>query len=361
MCGIDVPVTGRAIHRLVAATVVAGVVGAAAAPALAGRATGPYSLASGAYFGAIVNPNRADGVAGSTAEVGALEADLAAAGRSNAGLLDSDNRFYGFKQQIAPAVLSTRPDGSACSSATDVRCSLEYWDLSRGRIPMITWGVSDTLTLASGSVDAWLTSQARRLRSLGGPVFLRFYHEFDGDRRVKVVHSASDYIAAWRHVHDVFAAAGATNAMWVWCPTAFKFITRSPWPPDYYPGDAYVDWVAVDGYNWYPARPGSTNRTFTQVFKAWYDWGVTTGKPLMIAEIGTLEDPAKPNAKAAWIADTRAQLEAGFAEVQAVQWFDTKVTKNGITYDWRVNSSAASYQAYEAWGADPYFNPPPPA
>ena len=329
--------------------------------ALAARPTGPYALATGAYFGAFVNPNRTDGLSGSVSEVSALERDLASAGRANAGLLDTDNRFYAYKERVAPAVLSTRPDGSPCSSATDVRCSLEYWDLSKHRIPMVTWGASDTLALANGSQDAWLRTEANRLKALGGPVFLRFYHEFDGDYRSTIVHSPSDFIAAWRHVHGVFAATGATNIVWVWCPTAWKFVLKRPWPPDYYPGSAYVDWVASDGYNWYPARPGSRNRTFTQVFKAWYDWAISTGKPVMIAEIGTLEDPANPNAKANWIADARAQLKGAFSQIQAVQWFDTKMTKNGTTYDWRVNSSPASYAAYKAWGADPYFEPPPPA
>ena len=27
-----------------------------------------------------------------------------------------------------------------------------------------------------------------------------------------------EYVAAWRHVHDIFTAVGATNVSWVWCP-----------------------------------------------------------------------------------------------------------------------------------------------
>ena len=58
-----------------------------------------------------------------------------------------------------------------------------------------------------------------------------------------------EYVAAWRHVHDIFAAAGATNATWVWCP--YADVTPQPAPsPSYYPGDAYVDWTCLDGYNW---------------------------------------------------------------------------------------------------------------
>ncbi len=27
-----------------------------------------------------------------------------------------------------------------------------------------------------------------------------------------------EFVAAWRHVHDIFTSVGATNATWVWCP-----------------------------------------------------------------------------------------------------------------------------------------------
>src|SRR5204863_5267335 len=131
--------------------------------------------------------------------------------------------------------------------------------------------------------------------------FLRFFHEFDGDYRRPVVHSAADFIAAWRHVHDVFVAEGATNVAWVWCPTAWKFISRNPWPPHYYPGNRYVDWIAADGYNWYPARSGSTWRSFRAVFADFYAWASGKGKPIMVAENGVQEDPARRRRKANWI------------------------------------------------------------
>ena len=81
-----------------------------------------------------------------------------------------------------------------------------------GRIPMITWGApEDTIRLASGVDDGWLIAQANRFAAFGSPIFLRFYHEMDGDYRRTYVHSAQDFIAAWRHVHDIFVQRGATN------------------------------------------------------------------------------------------------------------------------------------------------------
>ncbi len=321
-------------HRLLrVATLWLCVIGVQALPAApssaATRPTGPLALPAGAYFGAFENPDRVDGVAGSEAEIQQLESDL---GRK----IDVDNRFYNWNQAIPTAA--------------------EQWDVANGRLPMITWGAYDTLTIQSGSVDTWIRSQADRLRDLGAPVFLRFYHEMDGDYRQTIVHSPQDFIAAWRHVHDLFQQEGATNVVWVWCPTAWKFIQKDPWPPDYYPGDAYVDWIAADGYNWYPARPGSQWRSFQYLFQPFYDWAGTMGKPIMIAENGVQEDPNDPNRKAQWIADSQTTLMTAFPLVQAVLYFDTTITKGGITYPWILKSTPQAFNAWRSMALNPYFN-----
>jgi len=37
--------------------------------------------------------------------------------------------------------------------------------------------------------------------------------------------SPANFIAAWRHIHDIFVARGATNVEFVWCPSAYGFVT----------------------------------------------------------------------------------------------------------------------------------------
>ena len=48
---------------------------------------------------------------------------------------------------------------------------------------------------------------------------------------------------------------GVHNVEWVWAPNAesapglFDVSSPNNWR-HYYPGDSYVDWVGIDGYNW---------------------------------------------------------------------------------------------------------------
>ncbi len=45
---------------------------------------------------------------------------------------------------------------------------------------MVTWGATNTDAILNGSQDAYITAQAKRLRDLNSPVFLRYFHEPDG-------------------------------------------------------------------------------------------------------------------------------------------------------------------------------------
>jgi hypothetical protein len=294
------------------------------------RPIGPLSPSSGAWFGASVNYNTTDGVAGGQGEITARETFL---GRQ----YDIINRFYGFNVAIPT--------------------SLESWSASVGHIPMITWGApADTIQLRNGVHDTWLRAQADRLAAFGSPIFLRFYHEMDGAYRQSTVHSAQDFIAAWRHVHDIFEQRGATNVVWVWCPTSWNFVTGNPWPPNYYPGNDYVDWIAADGYSWFP-RPGAPWRSWQVIFQDFYDWASTMGKPIMIAENGVMEDPNTPGRKAGWITESATLMKTVYPLIQAVLYFDLIHVTPQYTYTWPVDTSTSSYQAYRAMGADPYFDP----
>ncbi len=299
----------------------------ARARATRARPGAPLAPARGALLGSFVS---ADGTGWSPALITAREAMI---GRR----YDIDHRFQNW--------------------TTPFPTPADQWDVESGRVPMVTWQ-PDTTTLDAinaGTADAAIRERARAVAAFGHPMFLRFAHEmnanwypWDGAHAgTPGTHDGpAKYVAAWRHVHDLFVAAGATNVVWVWSPNRTS-IPDVAWnaASEYYPGDKYVDWVGIDGYQ----RDPRHDRSFTTLFGPLYD-EYARRKPIMIAETASVEGPA-PGRKAAWIDATRSDIEHRFPAIAALVWFDTD--KNGL--DWRVDSSAATQRAFRALANDPYF------
>jgi hypothetical protein len=122
--------------------------------------------------------------------------------------------------------------------------------------------------IESGLFDAELSAWARELADFAQPVLLRFAHEMNGDWYPYGGGGDADgnghpdgpeaFIRAWKHVHDLFSAEGATNLIWVFCPNGEDFPERG-WnrPFGYYPGDAYADLIFVDAYEHHEKRTQS--------------------------------------------------------------------------------------------------------
>ena len=227
------------------------------------------------------------------------------------------------------------------------------WDIANGRIPMISWAGTDLDQIVSGASDAILRERANGLSSLEGTVILRWFGEMDADvYDGREIASPAQFVTAWRRVHDIFVNRGATNVEWVWCPNASAFSTGEA--QRFYPGDAYVDWICADGYNWAPARPNARWVSFRDVFASFYAWAADRSKPLMIGETGVLENG--PGDKAAWITDMGDTIESVYPQIKALVYFDAYATANfGGWYDWRIDTSPGSFDAFRALAADPYF------
>ncbi|MBA3431153.1 MAG: hypothetical protein H0U16_06705 [Actinobacteria bacterium] len=234
--------------------------------------------------------------------------------------------------------------------------------LADGRIPLISWTAAGTTAaeINSGSQDGLIAEKADAIKALGTPVFLRFSYEMDQPPSgPRYIGPPEQFIPAWRRVHDIFVARGATNAVWVWCAIAWNFSPKAQIKaPDFYPGNAYVDWIAADGYNWYPEKPGSKWKSFTEIFTYFYDWAAPKGKPIMIGENGVQEDPAQPGRKAGWLRDTAAAMKA-MPLVKSYVYFHSMSPKG---YNFRLDTSGSAFGAFTDLAMDPYYNqgPPPP-
>lgn len=235
----------------------------------------------------------------------------------------------------------------------------------RGAIPLVDMDTADpargtgrvaTLSqIARGRWDGPLRRWARAAGRYGAPFFLRLNWEMNGlwfPWGREAAASPATYVRAWRRFHDIAERQGATNITWVWCPNAV-FDGSTPLPR-LYPGDAYVDWTCMDGYNkgHHELEPLGW-QSFGELFAETYAelLALAPGKPVMIAEVGSTEigeDGADPEAKAAWITDAfSVQLPRNFPRVKAVAWFNWNIEEGpGQRWDWPIESSAAARRAF---------------
>src|SRR5581483_3145963 len=216
------------------------------------------------------------------------------------------------------------------------------------RIQLVNWEPArvDFASIVGGRLDATIQARANSAKALGKKFFLDFAAEMNGDEGWGG-NNAPLYVAAWRHIHDVFVAAGATNVVWAWCPNVTDIHGGNANTMDYYPGDAYVDWTGVDGYNWGTKNGGW--QSFEQVFQNIYPLLAAKNKPILIGE--TSSCPAGGD-KAKWIDEIVPTLRRRFPLIKGVVWFD--IDKE---CDWRISSSPESERAFVRMMNDPYFNP----
>jgi hypothetical protein len=225
------------------------------------------------------------------------------------------------------------------------------WDVAQGRIPMVSWAGQDTDEIAAGKWDSLIISRAKEIKALKAPFLVRFMWEMDGaPNEAHFVMGTQSYINAWRRVVTIFRQQGATNAQFVWCPTAYGFRPNGGRGPSFYPGDNYVDWVAADGYNWAPGR-GGNYASFQSVFANFYDWAKknTPNKPLLIGETGVQE--RNPGDKAKWIAAMGQTIKTVYPNIKAVVYFNSNPK-----YPWWLDSTGSSMSAWTTLLHDPYFN-----
>jgi hypothetical protein len=274
--------------------------------------TPPPVPATGAYLGAWVNPNP---------------------GHSEISQLPS------FAQAIGkvPAILSLYTPWAKPAPISHMQDIV-----SHGAIPLVSWGCEPTAAVISGQEDGIIASYARSLKAFGHPVLLRWFWEMNlnipKDVNCLGTGGPADFIAAWKHVREMFQLAGANNVAFVWCPGISNGVAEIN---SYFPGAAYVDWIGVDGYD----RKSQGQQAFADVFGAWYATYSVYGKPLMIGETAAHADD-----QASYLLGIESSLPAQFPDVKALIYFDA--TGPGGT--WALSESGL--HALSRLAANPYFS-----
>jgi len=273
--------------------------------------------ASGSYLGAYVQP----------------------ASYTSAGQIDA---IVGFERQLGRSLRLVHvyhPWDSPFPSDADQHF------VRRRKALLLTWGgTPDTRAIIAGRYDALIRQRAAAVKGLGRPILMEFRHEMDRPNLLWAMHSPADYIAAWDHIRAIFAAAGATNASWVWCPTAYGFTVGRA--QAFYPGNNEVDWVCADAYSPSPTVPLSvTAGPFLR-------WAAHHPKPVIIGEFGVGGNPA---GWPAWLAGA-GRLARQDPQINAMDYFSGDGTdSNGHPYAYDMSSHAAAVRAFAALLAEPHF------
>ncbi len=220
----------------------------------------------------------------------------------------------------------------------------------RGSVPEISWEPWDSrvglghpqreYTLESiidGRHDVYVRRFAEAVRRYGGPVRLRFAQEMNGTwypwSESQNGNSRGQFAKAWRHVHAIFAAAGATNVTWIWSPVVGTI------PTSEYPGSSEVDAVGLSGFNGGTVLYGRRWRSFTSLFDPSLDaiHTLAPGKPVELTEVGSTEQGGD---KAKWIRSMFAQIRRR-KYIRSIIWFNVRKET-----DWRIESSPEAQAAF---------------
>jgi hypothetical protein len=114
----------------------------------------------------------------------------------------------------------------------------------------------------------------------------------------------------------------------------------------FYPGDRYVDWAGVDGYNWGGRFPWKSFRDLYA--RSYRDLLRLTNRPLMIGEVGCGE---VGGSKSSWLRLMFRRDLPRMSHFRAVVWFDDTDEKG----DLRIDTSSSALHSFRRWTSAPLY------
>lgn len=255
-----------------------------------------------------------------------------------------------------------------------------------GVIPYVDWGSMQlggggtqpnftNNAIASGKHDAYIKSFATAAKNWGHPMMIRLDWEMNGWWQFPWTEGTSNgsnpnnnppgsFVAMWKHVHDIFTSVGANNVTWVWCPNIVSNDTSTlKLAPltQVYPGNSYIDWSCLDGYNkyssWYSFKQLMMGKDAGVSFlhNSYSDVvNLTGGKPIMIGETGSQEANDGGYKKAQWFKDALlTDIPNSFPRIKAFVYFNWN--DNNSANKWPIESTTTAQNGYAVGIALPYY------
>jgi len=155
---------------------------------------------------------------------------------------------------------------------------------SQGKTLLLFWEPWMGLKpIVNGSMDAYITQFALSAKAYGYPIILAPFVEFNLNEapwgNTVGGNTPQDVISAWKRIHSIFGANNVTNVKFALVYNNVSIPAASY--ASFYPGDAYVDYVGIDGFNF-------GGQTFSQVFSTAIAEAKTFGKPVWLFSTGSV-------------------------------------------------------------------------
>jgi mannan endo-1,4-beta-mannosidase len=222
-------------------------------------------------------------------------------------------------------------------------------------LPIITWIPIDDgrrvplAAIAAGRFDAYLERSARLARSFRGIVAIRFAHEMNLPEHYNLAggEKANVFVAAWRHIVRVFRHAGADNVRWIWSPNV-DCGGRCPFAK-FYPGNAWVDAVGLDGYNSGTGEGGKWESMSSVFAESYRTLARLSSRPILITETGSV---SVGGSRARWLEDGLLDtVPEQFPRVRAVILFD-----QDTDHGWKITPDTAAASALRVVARSPEYS-----
>ena len=250
-----------------------------------------------------------------------------------------------------------------------------------GAIPLITWEPWTSTfpdfrsdpnlsrdrrvfdSIVQGRLDRYIAAYAQRLRDYHRPVLLRFAHEPDNPGypwSVRGGNTPDEYVAAWRHVVNLFRSEGASNVTFVW----------NPWHPEavqrYFPGARYFDWFGLTLLNYGRAYRNGKWCSFDELYKPFSaEFGkLGIDKPTMLVEFGST---AYGGSRAKWLGDAMDSIATRHPEIRGAVFFHScdprwpgrwRPPGNAHCIDWTFLGDSAAVGILHPILSRPHFHEP---